>query len=111
MKLFTRYQRINLLTTITIFLIASVSFYFVLHFILIDQIDDDLKIEQNEIETYAKEHSRLPETVTLKDQVIEYTVASGPIKRYFKTAQLNKDSGNSENSFRFLYFSININGV
>jgi len=105
MKLFTKYQRINLIATITIFLIASVSFYFVLHFILIDQIDDDLKIEQNEIETYTKEHNRLPETVDIKDQVIHYSASSKPLKRYFETKPLNNVSG-KENDFRFLYFSI-----
>src|SRR5437762_1267222 len=45
MKLFTKYNRINLLATIVIFLFASIAFYLVLRFILISKMDDELRIE------------------------------------------------------------------
>jgi len=50
MKLFTKYNRINLLTTIIIFLLSATAFYFVIRYILINQVDSDLKIEEREIE-------------------------------------------------------------
>lgn len=72
MKLFTRYFRINLLATLLIFLLASIAFYFLLWWVMIRQVDEDLKIEQREIETYVGKYQRPPEPITVKDQRISY---------------------------------------
>ena len=72
MKLFTRYFRINLVATLLIFLLASIAFYFLLWFVMIAQVDEDLKIEQREIETYVVKYQRPPEPVTVKDQRISF---------------------------------------
>jgi uncharacterized membrane protein len=50
MKLLTKYSRINLVSSVVIFLLASIAFYILLRFVLIDQVDEDLKIEEHEIE-------------------------------------------------------------
>ena len=76
MKLFTRYFRINLLATLFIFLLASIAFYFLLWYVMIAQVDEDLKIEQREIETYANRYQRPPESITVKDQRISYEPAN-----------------------------------
>ncbi|MEO6069695.1 MAG: HAMP domain-containing sensor histidine kinase [Chitinophagaceae bacterium] len=107
MKLFTKYQRINLLATITIFLIASVSFYFVLHFILIDQIDDDLTIEEKEIVTYQKKYNRLPENLSVTDQIIKYYPAATRIPTIFTTEPIFDSLSKKEHNYRILYFGIN----
>jgi signal transduction histidine kinase len=72
MKLFTRYFRINLLATVLIFLLASIAFYFLIWFVMIGQVDDDLKIEQREIESYVSKYQRAPEPIIVKDQRISY---------------------------------------
>jgi signal transduction histidine kinase len=72
MKLFTRYFRINLLATLFIFLLASIAFYFLLWYVMIAQVDEDLKIEQREIESYVSKYHRAPEPITVKDQRISY---------------------------------------
>ena len=48
MRLLEKYNRINLIATIAIFLSSSIAFYYLIHYVLINQIDEDLKIEQNE---------------------------------------------------------------
>ena len=63
MKLFSKYTRINLVATIITFLLASGAFYYLISYILTDQVDDDLKIEQREIQTYVKKHNALPVTI------------------------------------------------
>ena len=75
MKLFTKYTRVNLLATIVIFLLSVVAFYFAIRFIVIDQVDSDLRIEEREIETYVKEHNALPEPIPVKDQKISYALS------------------------------------
>lgn len=103
MKLFTKYNRINLLTTIIIFLLSATAFYFVIRYILINQVDNDLKIEEREIETYVNEHGILPEPIPVKDQKISYALYDRDfIKRRFTTEHLEGE----RDSFRVLQFGI-----
>jgi len=109
-KLFTKYNRINLLATIGIFLIASITFYIAIRYILIDQVDQDLSIEQHEIETYVKEHNVLPEPIPVKDQKITYASATEVLKkRKFKTIAI-ADRGKENNPYRSLQFGLVSNG-
>jgi signal transduction histidine kinase len=107
MKLFTKYSRINILATISIFLIASATYYFTLHYVLINQIDEDLKIEEREIVTYTREHNRLPESISVKDQMINYQAVNTPFsQRYFTTTKLKDAHEKNKENFRQLIFGI-----
>jgi hypothetical protein len=57
-KLFSKYSRINVIATVIIFLCASIAFYLTLRLVFINQIDEDLKIEEKEIETYVMQHDQ-----------------------------------------------------
>lgn len=108
MKLFTKYSRNIVIATIAIFLIASVAFYFTLHFFLVNQIDEDLKIEESEIIVYVKEHNRLPESIPVKDQVINYEPLARVIKRRFTTGLIREAGDQEREKFRQLIFSVNV---
>ena len=111
MKLFAKYNRINLLATIIIFLLASTTFYIAIKYILIGQIDDDLTIEEREIKTYIKEHNILPEPIPVKDQKITYSPTSEVSKeRKFKTISGFDPEDNEKNSYRVLKFGVTANG-
>ena len=79
MKLFTKYNRINITATIIIFLAGSVAFYFVLDYVLIRQLDASLRSEKQEITEYIQLHQQLPEIQNTKEQWIQITKASQPI--------------------------------
>lgn len=103
MKLFTKYNRINLLTTIVIFLLSAAAFYFAIRYILINQVDNDLRIEEREIETYLSEHGTLPEPIPVKEQKISYAVSDEEFKKKrFTTEHL----AGERDSFRILQFGI-----
>ena len=70
MKLFTKYNRINITATILIFLAGSVAFYFVLDYVLIRQLDASLRSEKQEITEYIQVHHQLPEIQNTKEQWI-----------------------------------------
>jgi signal transduction histidine kinase len=72
MKLFTRYNRINVIASILIFLIGCVAFYFVISYVLVRQLDKTLHNEQTEILQYSKEHNALPEILNTTDQQIVF---------------------------------------
>lgn len=107
MKLLTRYNRINLLSTIAIFLLSGIAFFFALHLTLLKQMDEDLRIEQREITNYVALHDTLFTPVEVKDQetVIEKTTSPYE-KEKFKTVRVEHDS----DDYRQLSFSIRAGG-
>jgi hypothetical protein len=107
MKLFTKYSRISIIATIGVFLLASGAFFFSLRYVLISQIDEDLKIEESEIRTFVKMHDQLPESIPVQDQMISFTPrTNSSTKRYFKSLFIaDPNEGNSEH-FRQLQFSV-----
>jgi signal transduction histidine kinase len=110
MKLFSRYSLINLLASIAIFLVASLAFYFSLRFVLINQIDEDLKIEEAEINAYVHKHDRLPENFSVSDQVIRFARSVGQTERQFTTVNLAGSEENKREQFRRLTFGIQAGG-
>src|SRR5262245_49518162 len=110
MRIFTKYNRINILATIIIFLLSSMAFYFAIRYILINQVDDDLRTEQREIESYAREHNTLHEPISVKDQKISYKVSDKLIeKRKFSTAASFDSTDREKDSYRILQFGITAN--
>lgn len=110
MKLFTKYTRINLIATIVIFLLSSITFYLAIRFILINQMDDNLRIEQREIETFVKEHDTLPEPISVKDQKINYAITEEPLtKRKFRTIAAYDSVGKENSPFRAVDFGVKVN--
>ncbi|GAC1400863.1 MAG: HAMP domain-containing sensor histidine kinase [Sediminibacterium sp.] len=73
MKLFSKYNRINIIASVVIFIAGSIAFYFALRYILIRQLDATLRTEQTEIMVYVKEHQELPEILNTNDQQISFT--------------------------------------
>lgn len=111
MKLFTRYNRINLFATVTVFLLSGIAFYFLLNYILVDQVDEDLKIEQHEIETYAAKYGRPPEIIKVKDQHIAYAVVNGNGgRKKFSTVRMTDDQEKDKEIVRQLLFYTEIGG-
>ena len=66
MKLLAKYNRINSLATITILLIGGLCYYFVVRYILIHQLDKDLKIEEQEVRDYVQLNGHLPPPPIIK---------------------------------------------
>lgn len=106
MKLFAKYSRINVASTVIIFLIACAAFYFTLHYVLIHQIDEDLKIEEREIETFVSGHNKLPESISVKDQIIRYRPVSAGERKYYTTQYMAEAGEHEKEKFRQLIFTI-----
>jgi len=73
LKLFAKYNRFNILASIIIFLLGCFAFFFVMHKVLVQQLDRSLTVEQIEVEQYVKEHNNLPEVVNTTDQQVHFT--------------------------------------
>src|SRR5215471_19158105 len=81
MKLFSRYNRINIPVTIVIFIVGSVMFYFLLQRILVHQLDETLRSEMQEIRSYVESHHQLPEIQNTRGQWTTIDSADTPPAR------------------------------
>lgn len=108
MKLFSKYNRLNIAATITIFIIGSCVFYLVLNYILVQQVDSGLVSEKEEIRTYNELHGALPEIVNTKDQIISYEQADKIDKTSFNDVTIKQKH---KESFRRIKFNVDVNGT
>jgi signal transduction histidine kinase len=84
MRLLTKYNRVNLITTIIVMLITGFIYYQALSLILTHQKDKDLVVEEEEVFDYVKLNHHLPQTFESNDQQITFSEAvPGSIKREF----------------------------
>jgi two-component system sensor histidine kinase QseC len=104
-KLFTKYNRVNIAASIIVFLVGCVAFYLVLHYILLKQLDVSLRSERNEIRQYVKEHDQLPEIENTREQQIAYAEVQEPFTTVtYESKQVEK--GNDDDWVRQLSFGI-----
>src|SRR3954471_16679110 len=91
MKLLTKYNRVNLITTIIVMLITGIIYYQAISYILTGIKDKDLVVEEREIFDYVRLNHHLPQTFESNDQQITFTPASpGSIKRKFINTEYYK---------------------
>ncbi len=110
MKLLTRYNRINFVTTIFVLFITGGIYYWVISFILNHQIDKDIRFEENEISSYIKQNNKLPAVVDYKDQLITFSATSSIILPNFSdTTHYDKKEGEYD-AARRLVTSVKVNG-
>ena len=84
MKLLTRYNRVNLLTTIIVMLITGFIYYQAISLILVSQLDKALVVEENEVFEYVELNHQLPQVFKSNDQQITFTEAKlGTVTRQF----------------------------
>jgi signal transduction histidine kinase len=64
-------------------LIGSVGYYFAVRFVLVHELDDAIRIEEEEILDNVARHGTLPKPANYRDQQIAYVPAQGPAARRF----------------------------
>lgn len=105
MKLSAKYNRINITVTIAIFLLGSICFFFVLRYILINELDDALRSEQQEIMQYVDAHNALPEIQNTKEQTITFGLTDQlPEKPFMKSGEVyNRFEKENEISRQYIF--------
>lgn len=111
MKLIAKYNRVNIPITIAVLLISSIAYYFILHYVLLRQVDKDLRIEQQEVIHHIKTDGTLPETSHFKDQQIEFEKTNFThFKERFSTESVFNNKEDEEEPFRRIDFLVTQNG-
>jgi signal transduction histidine kinase len=97
MKLSTRYNRVNLTTTIIVMLITGIIYYQAISWILTNQEDKDLVVEEREVFDYVNVNHQLPQTFESNDQQITFTEAKpGSVTRQFINTMYFEKWGNDD---------------
>lgn len=111
MKLIAKYNRVNIPITIGILLISSFVYYFILHFVLMHQVNKDLRIEQQEILKHLSETGKLPESTNYKDQLIEFKATNLTyFKEKFSTENIYNKRADEDETYRRIDFMVTQNG-
>ncbi|MEO8172689.1 MAG: HAMP domain-containing sensor histidine kinase [Sediminibacterium sp.] len=111
MKLFTKYNRVNITATILTFLVGSIAFYFVLDYVLTRQLDRNLRVEQQEILNYITKNNLFPEINNTKHQWIDVVLTADSIAESnpYSTEALNQYEKETE-PIRQLMFTAKADG-
>ncbi len=111
MKLIAKYNRVNIPITIGVLLISSIAYYFILHYVLLRQVDKDLRIEQQEILHHLSESGTLPETSNYKDQQIAFEPTNdSKFEEKLSTEWVYNKNEDEEEPFRRIDFMVTQNG-
>ncbi|MGN7989614.1 sensor histidine kinase [Pedobacter sp. 22226] len=112
MKLSSRYNRVNIITSIIVLIITGIIYYLVIHLILTNKLDKDLAVEENEIRQYTHTYKKLPLPATYLDQQVSYSNPEGDttdIREFSYTTYLNPKEKEQEPG-RSLVTTVNLNG-
>ncbi len=111
MKLLSKYNRINIGITIIVFLLGSVCFYFVLRYILVNQLDETLQSERQEILQYVKAHQQLPDIENTREQWISFEQSEvQPAKAFMQSHYAFNQHKHEEEEVRQYIFSLQVAG-
>lgn len=112
MKLLDKYNRISLLTTILVIIVTGFVYYFTISYILTDQVDKDLLVEENEIFAHVKLNHNLPEVFKSEDlKILFKNIGQDTMPRQFSNTQFWDDKEKEQEAARCLQSWVRVNNV
>lgn len=77
MKLAATYQRFYFVLLATLLVLGCLAYYLVIRYVLIHQVDGDLRIEQQELDDFVRLHDSLPAPSHYRDQDLDWALSPG----------------------------------
>jgi signal transduction histidine kinase len=99
-----------MLSAVFILLISSLSYYVIIRNILIQQIDNNLKVEEEEIMDYVGKNNSLPNESSYKGQEIRFKKTNSIVKRHFESTAVAVETTQEKEPVRQLLFPITVSG-
>ncbi|MEP7373667.1 MAG: HAMP domain-containing sensor histidine kinase [Chitinophagaceae bacterium] len=110
MKLQAQYNRISFASSMIVLLTGAIGYYYLLHYVLTQQLDDTLKVEQVEIQDYINGKHSLPSATTYKDQKIEFKKVEKDFPQRFNILRFHDTADKENERSRQLIFPVQVNG-
>jgi len=105
MKLFSKYNRINLFVMAIIFLLSGLGYFFLVRFVLIHELDEALDDYKTRIELHVKKQGTLPVSSDLDDTYIAFSKATKKHHKHFSLVDLQRVNENKIHKYRQLIYS------
>ena len=110
MKLITKYNRFLFPALIILFIISTISSYYLIKEVLQNQLDELLLRSKSRIETYVAENKKIPVVFSFDDQKISFEKITGILKDTgFTSAMQFIPEQNKEHISRRLIFPLSLN--
>jgi signal transduction histidine kinase len=110
MKLQAKYTRATISAAIFVLILGSISYYFMLKYVLIQEVDDALRVEEQEILDHIAAHHGLPEETNYHDQQIHFFPASATEKRRLLSTNVRNETEKESTISRQLIFPVQVDG-
>jgi signal transduction histidine kinase len=111
MKLFTKYNRFNLMVMALLFVLSGGIHYLLINKVLVDEIDEALGKYQHQVRKYAREHNVLPVFRNFEEVQVNYHVIDGQREQEIRQVHLYNPEDRSWQDFRQLTFSARVKGT
>lgn len=112
MKLSSRYNQVNIFTSLIILVVTGFIYYLFIHLILTNKLDKDLAVEEEEIRQYTHTYQKLPLPASYIDQQLSFTQAPDSLAgfREFSYVGYLNPKDNEEEPGRRLVTTVNLKG-
>src|SRR5258706_9026292 len=108
MKLFTRYNRIVMLITVMIFLVSSIVYYFLVDYILRQEVDEVFSHRKARTENYVRTTGELPMPDRMGEVRVTYTAVPAPVKEQHSFVTLYDSIENKAAPFKKFIFTLTV---
>lgn len=105
MKLFTKYNRINLLVMSLLFLVAGVTYYVLISKVLVHEVDEALGKYKEQVEKYVAKNDSLPVFRNFEEVLVSYKVTQHKQHKKFSQVELYNIDDKKTETFRQLVFT------
>lgn len=105
MKLFTKYNRINLTVMSLLFIIAGASYYFLLSTVLVHEVDEALGKYEQQVEKYVAKNDSLPVFKNFEEVMVKYRLTDHEVERKISQVALYNTDDHITETFRQIVFT------
>ena len=110
MKLFTKYNRINLTVMILVFIFSGIVYYSLISKVLVHELDDTLKEYKERLEKYVAQNDAMPLFKNFEEVEVQYHVVPRPVEKQYSLVSLYDPEEHKMGMFRQLIFTQKVKG-
>jgi len=92
-----------------ILLFTAITYYLAIHYILTNELDKDLTVEEQEINAYLQLYKKLPPPGNFKDQIVKYSSTDRTTTRLFSDTVYWNSAENENEPGRMLVTTVKLN--
>ena len=105
MRLFTKYNRINLTVMSLLFLIAGATYYVLLSTVLVNEVDEALGKYERQVEKYVAKNDSLPVFKNFEEVLVNYRFTNHKQNRKISQVELYNIDDHITETFRQIVFT------